>query len=373
MSLSDSDARERLDATQERLADIQNHIEEGRIDRDEPEVLYTIARTNERIAECLAILDRTDESRSRFQTAAETFLECIEAFETRDDEDDIRTLPVKITIALHCAFVAQAEDIATTLANKSVALSEEEMTTFSLGSKPTAKEAFRTLTSQLWAAVYLNDPLAHEILDEYRKAARAENERFLLPMADIFEGFVTYDEEKVRDGIQRRISLHEERFADGYDSVHDAVAMTEAAFVHLAARKGIDVSVNSEFLPPVLLPDGEQSDASRDPLASVFIDWDEETGDLILEHVMSFEADREVTVDDIPEDRFGSVLSDAWLGELREAVLENPTGVAPDVREGLQSETVIRRLVIRTPKSHSHLFDESFRDSPIDKIDFHRV
>ncbi len=376
MSISDADARKRLDGASEYLADTQEYIEEGTVDRDNPSVLRSLAMSHDSIAHCLAVLGRTDEARAQFRTTAETTLEHIEAAWDHGDEDAIRALPMKISSGMKRALIAGDDDLATRLGQEALNLGEVDRSRFALASDLRAKEVFEILSAQLWGAIYLDEPLASEVFDEYREAVRAENARHLVPMADIFEGLAAGDQAAVREGIRRRVDLHEERFADGYDNLTNAVATTEAAFVHLAAHKGIDVSVDSPFLPDAMLPPNSRSEAKSsaapDPLLAVSYTWDEESGELVLEREMDFEADREFSVDDLPEDDHGMVLTDEWLENVRAAVAETPDAVDSAVREALESGNVERRLIVFTPMSHAHMFDETFRDQDIDKIDIRR-
>lgn len=376
MRLSKEDAREGLEISKEYLEDIQQQIEnDPRGQRNAP-LVHSLGSEHERLGKFRAVLDEQQVSREHFHNAATRYLDHVKAVWEQEDSESLRAVRRQITGGIECALVAGDDDLALQLARQARTLSEYDMSTFAIGSQPRAKEVFQVRNAQLWATTLLNDLHGYEFLEEYRDAGSAANEEFLGPMADLFEGFVTFDDEQVRSALARRLRLHEQRFEDGYDTLLDAVNLTDAAFAHLADRRGIDVSVESEFVPEALLPPEGGSEDVRQPaprpIGATQMGWEDDSEDLLVQHVLRFDEDRKLNTTDIPDDEFGPVLSDAWFDAVRAHLATTSAPVDEAVRDALDAGDVYRNLVVMTPRSDPFLMDESFEDHPVDGVDFWR-
>ncbi|ELZ26985.1 hypothetical protein C475_08621 [Halosimplex carlsbadense 2-9-1] len=154
------------------------------------------------------------------------------------------------------------------------------------------------------------------------------------------------------------------------------------AYILLARRYGLDITIDSERVPAAL---------TREDVPADDVELDIDLSDLTFKSdVGLFELERdddgtpviagriyhpggaEVTAADVPEREAGRVLSDDWIeAALDEASWRDHYGddLVNEARAAFEDGSLVRKLVVVQDRTDGSLFDESLTELPVDDIE----
>lgn len=118
------------------------------------------------------------------------------------------------------------------------------------------KTAHRYFHVKALAAVATDAEVQHEYVEEFRKSfadKESSHQRYFGAIATILEGIVETDEELVCDGLEILIDHYDEDANDEPEGLSDRVSKRITAFVMLAQQRGIDLDIESRYIPDCIL------------------------------------------------------------------------------------------------------------------------
>lgn len=129
----------------------------------------------------------------------------------------------------------------------------EKATTPELDDLPGQEHAHRAWIVRAFAALLLGRDDVSDYLEEARARLEDDNyhQEYFGSQVDAIEGIFEQDEATTRAAIEDALAFHEASFTDNEDMhfVEEAVSADACAFVALARQRGLDVRVDSEYVP----------------------------------------------------------------------------------------------------------------------------
>ena len=95
-----------------------------------------------------------------------------------------------------------------------------------------------------------------EYVEKFQKSFADEelsHQRYFGAIASVLEGVVEEDEELLRDGLEILIDHHDEDTNDDPEGISDRVSRRVTALVMLAQQHGMDLDIESRYVPDSIL------------------------------------------------------------------------------------------------------------------------
>lgn len=379
---------ELIEAFESRLEDVQRKERlwtGGKAPQDGVQgFLRNTAKSFQRLASCAVLLGATRQSRVWFGQAARYYLESIDAARVRRDicaRGVWESEPRRATQALTCALVSHDEDRLTDAA--AVALEMDECYLDVFAEDYTDFPALYDNAMAI-AAVAVDDPRAPEIIDELRGGVDqlTEPSEYWTAIPEFYQAIIDGEERTATERLDELFEYYDDESTDTAGYVLHQIC----AFVRLARRHGLDLTVASPRVPDALVRESVQDDTELDvgsnltdlTVASCVgrfeLDRDDE-GTPVIAGYMYHVGDVEVHASDVPEREAGQLLSEGWV----EAALEEAQwrehyddDLVADATEAFADGTLRRKLVVLQDRVDGPTFDASLAELPIDKIDLRK-
>lgn len=335
----------RIDEGQRRLSG--GHVVEERV----PAAVYSLAKTNDALARTLALLGEGDRAREAYAEAAVYYRSAIheskrrrDMFRPRERYDDPRTC----IRAIERGLLSGQFHLAESAAHETLSMGQQFLIEHDTAPHYAAK---------LLAAVVLDDDDRRtRYAEEYRNAVGDRMDPVDEHRLFVYEGIAERDAVRTAEGLR---GMLEERgqFAgeDDADVPGRPVDDWLAALCLLAREKGLDVTVEADTVPSVLLPEAGASTSvvTREDHEGWLPDVHRDAGGegFVLVEEVEYPDRGPLTADDLPEVDGDRVLSKGWVDaaieRLRETGEEDHVERADELEAAHRSRDLRRRLVVR--------------------------
>lgn len=386
MHYTESKLREAFEGRFDDVQDMERLWLSGRAPQDGVQgFLRNTAKSFERLANCAALLDATRQSRQWFGQAARFYLESIDAARVRRDicsRSKWESEPRRVANALHCALLSHDQSRIDTAADVALGMDECYVDVF--------KDDYTDFPALYYnakskAAVTVNDGQAPVFLDELRTGISrlSDPSPFWETVPTFYQAVLDRDEQTADDVVETLLDYYD----DDPSAPAQYVLHTVGAFVVLARRHDLAVSVESERVPEALVRDEIPADDVELPVDDDLIEID------VLSSVDRFELERdedntpviagyvyhpgdvEIHASDVPERAAGRLLADDWIeAALSEAEWRDhyDDELVADATAAFEEGTLGRKLVVLQDRTDGPLFDDSLAELPIDSIDIQK-
>ncbi len=185
-------------------------------------------------------------AREAFADAARHYLQsAVESRPYRHEPptDKWRNEPIRLVRGLYCALVADDPDLREECAREAVALDDEYL------EENPAQLFYR---AKAVGAVALDDDRQGEFVSEFETAVDPDFVPEDLAIARACRGILDGDGAEVVAGVEDLLDHHRDRIDGEPDTKSEVVSLPATALVLLARDRGLDVWVDSGFVPDVL-------------------------------------------------------------------------------------------------------------------------
>lgn len=384
MKFSESELRTRTEESADELRKRAEWWEDGDVPLDgTTSFMYAVAKRYARLARTASLLGAVRQSREWFNETGRLYLERIRAARL---QRDIRERAVwesethNFFVAFTNALLGRDEELLIEIATEAVKLDETYLDAFA-DDYPDSPARYWDVKVQ--SALVLGDDRISTYLAELRAALDTPHDKvqFWEILPEYYQALVDESASAAEAALADLFEFYAEEEPDP-DDPEKYVLDDVCAYVLLARRCGLDVSIESDRLPPALL---------RNDIPADDVELDIDLSDLrFTSPVGYFEFDRDddgspmiaarmyhpgggpVSAADVPEREAGQLLSDEWI----EAALDEAAwrDLAEEERiteatDAFEAGTLKRKLVVVQDRTDGYTFDESVAELPVDDIE----
>ncbi|SFR98043.1 Immunity protein 49 [Halomicrobium zhouii] len=336
-----------------------------------------------RLATGAALLGVVRDARNCFGEAARIYLEQIRATRLRRDIRE-RILwegePRVFFRALNAGLLSRDESLLTEIATEAIEVDESYLDEFA-SDYPDSPAQYYDM--KVHAALVLGDERAATFLDELRDVLDVitDKSQYWEVIPRYYQALLDESASATEAALRELHDFFAGEEPDP-DDPNKYVLHDVCAYIVLARRHGLDVSIDSDRLPEVLLKeDIPHEDVELDvDFGNVQVTSDvglfelerDDDGSPVIAGRIYHPGGREVTAEDVPEREAGQVLSDEWVdAALDEAAWRDhyADDLVADAQEAFADGSLTRKLVVVQDRTDEHLFDESLTTLPIDDIE----
>lgn len=377
--------------------ELHKHIEEAaedvrQVDRGWAEDLITIdsvpsalssaARAYNYLATTAAMLGATEQARQWFGEEARWYAESRKGYRLRRDMRELgdwKNEPPILSRAVDAAVLSRDQEIVQSVARCTLEMDEVYLEVFSDDAPVSAAKFYN---SKAKAALAIDDERARGLVNRLETEVQHFDDpnRYWQAMPQLYRGLLEGSEAAVQSAVTELYEYHADRDFDA-DDPRQYVLQHVCAYVVLARRHGIDVSIESDRLPDAILhedipADDVELDVDLSGLRLTsrvgFFELEQaDDGQPVIRGRIYHPGGGDVTADDVPEREAGRVLSDAWI----EAALDEAEwrehyddDLVSEARAAFEDGTLRRTLVVVQDRTDEYLFDESLAELPIDDV-----
>lgn len=248
MPISEDDLRSDREFTKELIADSEADLKQGEIPRDRVHLVQNSLGGDYRDLGIIAsLLSEEAKAREQFAEATDHYLSGVRTARERQDEiskGDWESEPSILLDALYSGILSSDDELLTEVARETLAMDSEYVTEF-------PETVYKYHAAKALASVVFDAEETQTHLDSLRDALdglRPELAQFFGAIATVAEGIVGTHGDTVAEGVQELLDHHSSTFEGKPTRTGQAVSVPATALVSLARRKGIDVTVESEYL-----------------------------------------------------------------------------------------------------------------------------
>lgn len=213
-----------------------------------PRTKRTIGNNSRAIALYHFKLEECNKEKSEFRTAVNYYLTSIEMSRARAELVD-RNDPISIRYLLHAALLSGEEPLVKTAADLALETPSEYTEEYS--------SLYHYYYVMALASVIADTGPTQEYLDHLDEEIDAINPAYVEDDLHVLyrawwttlQGIVTQDDQRLRAGITDLLAHHDETTAEDSTKAKDLVCISAVALLVLAHRHGLEVHVDSEYIP----------------------------------------------------------------------------------------------------------------------------
>ncbi|MCU4802445.1 immunity 49 family protein [Halobacteria archaeon HArc-gm2] len=379
MSFDKEQLNNRVKKSISRISRYSTRFEDNEIeDSSETGFRSLLARNYKKAALAASMLENQEDSREWFKNAANNHV--IHVRQERENPEPVDTInfenhPSIIIRAIDEALIAGAEPELREALSVVPSFSAEFLEQFDFEDSP-----YRFYNVQVLAAIIRRSPDQEALLDSLRDAVEPLDDSLLDQLVRVYQGFVDADETTLRTEFPALVEAYGADTDDDPEYPDDYISTTITALLALAYHQGYDVEVESEYVLNCLLPPAETRSHRHARVCSHITDArvtieDQDDGPLVT-CLLDHPGDRDITLDDLPADEHGTVLTEKWLDgtieRLRESDVDEAQALGETLAEEREEGEIRRQLVAYQAASDPHLIDESIGDLDLNDVDLQK-
>lgn len=247
MAPSNEWLREKIDRKRAEVGPALDDLESGAVpESNRYHLHYNVAIRYHAIGAFRLLVDEPDAGRTAFADAARHYLQsAVESRPYRHEPptDKWRNEPIRLVRGLYCALVADDPELREECASEAVALDDEYL------EENPAQLFYR---AKAVGAVALDDDRQGKFVSEFETAVDPDFVPEDLAIARACRGILDGDGAEVAAGVEDLLDHHRDRIEGEPDTKSEVVSLPATALVLLARDRGLDVWVDSGFVPAVL-------------------------------------------------------------------------------------------------------------------------
>jgi hypothetical protein len=330
-----------------------------------------------------ALLDATRQAREWSGEAARFYWKRIQAGRLRRDIRERGVWNSEVPMfsrALSHALLSRDEALLTEIATDAVEMDDSYLDAFA---DDYADSPVKFYNMKVEAALVLKDDRLSEFLESLRihqERIAEEGGFWQLPVA-FYQALVNQDTAAAEQALSDLYEYYAEEHSDPSDPEWYVLNIV-LAYIILARRRGLDVSIDSPrlsaaFLRDEIPEDDVELDVDLDDLTvcsdvGLFeLERDEDGAPVIVGRIYH-PGDEPVSAEDLSARAAGRVLSDEWI----EAALEEASWrdhydeeLVSDAKSAFEAGSLLRNLVVVQDRTDQYIFDESLGELPIDGVE----
>lgn len=251
MSLDDEKLRSNIEFKEELIDDAKTDLEQGEVPDDRVHLVYNSLGGDYRaLGVHFSLLGEESEAREQFTTAIDYYLSGVRTARERKDKitkGNRESEPSILLDALYSGSLSYDDDGLAEVARETLEMDAGYVTEF-------PETDFKYHAAKALASVVLDAEEAQphlRSLEGSLDSLRPELKQFFGAIATVVEGILVPDSDTVAEGVQQLLDHHASTVQGEPTTTKEAVSLPATALLALARRKGIEVTIESEYLLPL--------------------------------------------------------------------------------------------------------------------------
>lgn len=376
-------SEEVIDGAVEELEFLNDHWKSGSADPEAaPNITHSAAREFARLARVAGYEGSLKQAQDWYGIASEyVFQKILTRRNRRDIRDRIewKGEPSAFFSAVNYALLSRNEELLIEIATEAIAVDDHYLDEFA-DDYPDSPANFYDM--KVHAALVLEDDRAARFLEGLETAIQVTDERsrYWNAIPEYYRALLEGSDADAEAALSELFEFFADETPDP-DDPSEYVLDEVCAYIVLARRYGLDVSIDSDRLPDALLRedipdedghlDVDVSDLQFTSRVGMFELERDDDGVPVIAGRIYHPGGGPVSADDVPEREAGRILSDEWV----DAALDEATwrdhyddDLAKAACEAHEEGTLKRKLVVVQDRTDGHTFDETLTELPVDDV-----